>query len=342
MGAARSLAARVLVGAVLWTLGLLLVASALLAAVMEHGGHAALLIHGALGHTAAVVVLSLALLAAGAWQVRSGLASVARLRARLMDVRQGLASRVEGRYPSEVQPLVDDLNDLIDVRERMVRRAQARAGDLAHGLKTPLAILVQDVERAAIVGPDELANSVRQQTARMQRQIEYHLAQARTVASGGGSAVVTTVATAASALATTLARLHAGRDVAIDVLVPPTDAVRCEREDLDEMLGNLMDNACKWARSRVVVSSARAASELVIAVDDDGPGFDLSRQAVLARGVRLDESVPGSGLGLAIVREIADLYGGSLRLDRSPLGGVTARLALPSAPHDRAGTDAVR
>lgn len=333
MSAARSLAARVLIGAVLWTLGLLLVASAMLAAVMEHGGHAALLIHGALGRTAVVVAVSLALLAAGAWQVRRGLASVARLRARLMDVRQGRASRVDGRYPSEVQPLVDDLNDLLDVRERMVRRAQARAGDLAHGLKTPLAILVQDVERAAVVGPDELASSVRQQTTRMQRQIDYHLAQARAAASGGGSAAVTAVATAASALATTLARLHAGRDLAIDVHVPPTDAVRCEREDLDEMLGNLMDNACKWARSRVVVSSERDAGGLVVVVvDDDGPGFDQgSQQAVLARGVRLDESVPGSGLGLAIVREIADLYGGHLRLTRSSLGGVAAYLTLPGA-----------
>jgi signal transduction histidine kinase len=334
MGPVRSLAALVLVGAALWTFGLLLVVSALLAAVIEHRGDAASLVHGALGHTAVVVASSLGLLAAGAWLVRRGLASLARLHGRLMDVRRGLAARVDGRYPSEVQPLVDDLNALLDVRERMVRRAQARAGDLAHGLKTPLAVLALDVERAEALGHADLAHSLTVQTTRMQRQIDYHLAQSRSAAGAGAVAAATAVEPSAAALATTLARLHAGRDLSIDVHIPSHVAVRCEREDLDEMLGNLMDNACKWARTRVAVTSEPDAGGLVVVVvEDDGPGLDFaSHQAVLARGVRLDESVPGSGLGLAIVHDLAELHGGSLRLARSQMGGVAARLTLPSAP----------
>lgn len=327
----RSLTARVLVGAVLWTLGLLLVASAVLAAVIEHQGPAAWMIHGALAHTAIVVVLSLGLLAAGAWQVRRGLSEVTRLRPRLMDVRRGRSARVEGRYPSEVQPVVDDLNDLLDERERMVRRAQAKAGDLAHGLKTPLAILTQDVDRAASLGDAALAASLLQQTTRMRRHIDYHLAQARAVGASA-AASITPVEEAVSALATTLARLHAERALVIDVRVPADAAVRCEREGLDEMVGNLMDNACKWARGRVVASATLVATDVVLLVEDDGPGLGPAvDETVLGRGIRLDETVPGSGLGLAIVRDLAGLYGGHLRLARSPLGGVAAYLTLPRA-----------
>lgn len=331
-GGAWSLAARVLVGAVLWTFGLLLVVSAILAAVIEHRGHAAAVVHGALGHTAVVAGMAVVLLATGAWLVRRGLVSLARLHGRLIDVRRGLAVRVDGRYPSEVQPLVDDLNDLLDVRERMVRRAQAAAGDLAHGLKTPLAVLALDVEQVTALGHHDLARSLSEQTMRMQRQIDYQLARTRAAGGTGAVASVTAVDASARALATTLERLHASRNLRVEVRIPSDVKVRCEREDLDEMLGNLMDNACTWARVRVVVSSQRDGSRLVIVVEDDGPGLDeASQQTVVTRGVRLDETVPGSGLGLAIVRELAELYGGGLRLDRSALGGVAAHLTLPPA-----------
>jgi signal transduction histidine kinase len=164
----------------------------------------------------------------------------------------------------------------------------------------------------------------------MRRQVDYHLAQARAAASGATPGARCAVADSAEPLARTLHRLHAERGVAIQVNVAPDHVFRGQREDLDEMLGNLLDNACKWARSRVTIASAACDNSVVITVDDDGPGLDGSmREAVLHRGVRADEAAPGSGLGLAIVRDLAELYGGSIALDASPLGGLRARLQLP-------------
>ena len=328
-----SLRARVIVGAVLWTFGLLLVVSAIFAFTIDNQRAFAAIVHGALSHHAIVVTISLLLLAIGAWQVRLGLSSVGRLRTRLLAVHQGEATRVEGTYPAEVQPLVDDLNALLAHRERLVQRALAKAGDLAHGLKTPLAVLAQEAERAERAGHAELGSSLGEQVGRMRWQIDYHLAHARAAASGAGATGVRSpVQLVACALAQTLTRLHAERGVAIEVRTPPAHTVRCQREDLDEMLGNLMDNACKWARSSVTVSSAAAEATVDVIVDDDGPGLDSAMQShVLRRGVRLDEAVPGSGLGLAIVQDLAELYGGSLCLARSPQGGLSARLTLPAA-----------
>jgi signal transduction histidine kinase len=231
-----------------------------------------------------------------------------------------------------VQPLVDDLNALLEHREQAVRRAVAKAGDLAHGLKTPLAVLAREADRAHTLGQTELASSISQQVERMRRQIEYHLAHARAAASGAAPGARCTVKESADALARTLLRLHADRTLALEVRVSPSDAARVQREDLDEMLGNLLDNACMWARSRVVVDSLERDAEVTVTVDDDGPGLRAEmREAVLQRGVRADEKAPGFGLGLAIVRDLADLYGGSIALEDAPLGGLRARLTLPRA-----------
>ncbi len=162
--------------------------------------------------------------------------------------------------------------------------------------------------------------------------MDYHLAHARAAASGATPGARASVKESVEGLSRTLMRLHAGHGVAIDAQVAPEHSVRAQREDLDEMLGNLLDNGCKWAKSRVVVESATHESDIVITVDDDGPGLDPSmRDVVLQRGVRADEAAPGSGLGLAIVRDLAELYGGSISLSRSPADGVRARLQLPSA-----------
>jgi signal transduction histidine kinase len=259
------------------------------------------------------------------------LSPVNRLRERLAAVHQGHDRRVEGTYPAEVQPLVNDLNALLEHREQAVKRAVARAGDLAHGLKTPLAVLSQEAERAAANGQQELAQAVSQQVERMRRQVESHLAHARAAASGATPGARCQVAESAEGLARTMLRLHADGGLAIDVRVPAAHSVRCQREDLDEMLGNLLDNACKWGRSRVSIESAAGPQSMVITVDDDGPGLDPSmREVVLQRGVRADEAAPGSGFGLAIVRDLADLYGGSITLDCSPDGGLRAQLTLPA------------
>jgi signal transduction histidine kinase len=268
---------------------------------------------------------------AGVLFVRRAISPFRSLRASLAAVREGRSERIDGDYPTEVQPLVHDLNALLEDRERAVARALTTAGDLAHGLKTPLAVLAQEAEQAGAAGHHELAATLRQLVERMQRQVDYHLARARATASSGAApGVRCAVLPSVEGLVRTMRRLHAERQLAIDADVPPAHEIRGRREDLDEMLGNLLDNACKWARSRVAISSAIDDVRVVITVDDDGPGLAPAMRAqVLQRGVRADQQVRGSGLGLAIVSELVELYGGSIALDTSPLGGTRAVLRLP-------------
>ena len=327
-----SLRARVVLGALFWTMGLLIVASAVLVAAIErHGGFRDFLVVHDVFKQPLVLLLAAGAMAAGVYQVRLGLRGIAQLRARLGAVHGGAQRRIEGRYVPEVQPLVDDLNALLDHREQAVRRAVAKAGDLAHGLKTPLAVLTSEAARADAEGEHERAAAIAQQVERMRRQIDYHLAHARAAASGATPGARCAVGEAAEALARTLLRLHADRRLSIDVRVPPAAAARVQREDLDEMLGNLLDNACKWTRTRVVVESVRTGRDVQVTIDDDGPGLPPAlREAVMVRGVRADEHAPGSGLGLAIVQDLAAVYGGSVALEDSPLGGLRARLTLPA------------
>jgi signal transduction histidine kinase len=322
-----SFRSRLFIGAVLWTAGLVAFVHVIWSLIVwRFNFH--LIAHGTMISLAAI-----GFMIAGLAQVRRGLSPFDELRARLMAVRDGRERRLDGSYPSEVQPLVNDLNALLDDRERMVTGALAKAGDLAHGLKTPLAVLAQESSRAEAAGHTELAAEIGAQVERMSRQVEYHLAHARAAVSGATPGARCSVAESAEGLARTLLRLHADRGLTIDVEVSPDHSVKGRREDLDEMLGNLLDNACKWARSRVTISSSATDSTIVILVDDDGPGLNPSlRESVLRRGVRADESprVAGSGFGLAIVRDLADLYGGSIALTESPRGGVRARLELPA------------
>ena len=319
-----SLKSSLVLGAVLWTVGIVVVVHYVSITLVHRFprtmGHV---------HFALLGILMLGLLVAGLTQVRSGLPPLNRLRARLADLRGGRARRVDGGYPAEVQPLVDDLNALLDDRERRVARAQAGAADLAHGLKTPLAVLAQEAERAEAAGHRELAGVLGEQVERMRRQVESHLASARAAASGAAADERCAVADSAHGIVRALLRLHAERGVTIDVNAPADRVVRVARADLDEMLGNLLDNACKFARSRVTLEAAAAERRVVITVDDDGPGLSAERrEAVLRRGVRADQAAPGSGLGLAIVRDLAELYGGSITLGASPAGGLRARLEL--------------
>jgi signal transduction histidine kinase len=326
----RSLRSRLVLGAVLWTIGLFTVSGVFMTQVMFRHPQAPRVVHHAFAQIVPLSLLAVVCMVAGLAQVRRGLAPLSQLRERLSGVRDGRERHVDGDYPAEVQPLVNDLNALLDHREQAVRRAQAKAGDLAHGLKTPLAVLAQESERLGRAGHRELAAVIAQQVDRMRGQVEYHLAHARAAAAGATSATRCSVRDTVEGLIRTLARLHAGRGLSIAADIPEDHAVRGQREDLDEMLGNLLDNACKWAKSRVTVSSSKDAGWVVITVDDDGPGLDPSlHDKVLARGVRADEAAPGSGFGLAIVRELAELYGGRIVLDRAPAGGLRARLALP-------------
>lgn len=320
----KSLRARLLVGALLWTAALILVVHFASLGLVRHFPDTMPLVHVSL-----LAILATGLIGASLWLIRSGLAPLQQLRERLADVRRGRAKRLEGRYPSEVQPLADDLNALLEERERRVARAQAKAGDLAHGLKTPLALLAQEAARLRAAGHAEAALALEEQVARMRGQVDYHLAQARAAVSGASADARSDVRECAEALARAMRKLHGERALHVEVNVPEGLVVRVERPDLDEVLGNLLDNACRFAAGRVVVSARADADAIVVTVDDDGPGIPHARrEAMMQRGARADEAGPGSGLGLAIVRDVLEVYGGRVTLDAAPAGGLRATVTL--------------
>lgn len=279
-------------------------------------------------------LLFMALVAAAVLQVAFGLRPMAALRHALARVRSGQDKRLPRDFPHEIQPLIDDLNGLIDANAQMVQRARAQAGNLAHGLKTPLAVLTDEAYRLSARGDAEAAATIIQQCQRMQRQIDYQIARARAAASRSVPGVVAPVDKTVTAIVSAMKRLHADRALIIDIDIPAGCVAICDPMDLNEMLANLIDNACKWAAGRVGISAATDAATrmLTIAIDDDGPGLSPeSRDFVFQIGTRLDERVPGTGLGLPIVRDLAQLYGGNATLADSPLGGLRASLQLPAA-----------
>jgi len=325
----RSLRWRIVLGALFWTAGLLPISHLIFILVAYRKPGQVLTFRVGFHIT---LFLALLCLVAGFVEVRTGLLPFGQLRKRLSAVHDGLERRIDGSYPIEVQPLVNDLNSLLEQREKAVQRALAKAGDLAHGLKTPLAVLAQEADRAEAEGHHEVADTIHQQVERMRRQIDYHLARARAATSGETPGAHCAVLLSAEGLSRTLLRIYAARGLNIKVDVSPEHSIRGRREDLDEMLGNLLDNACKWAKSAVSVQSLQENDTIIIYVDDDGPGIPPEmRDTVLQRGVRADEAAPGSGLGLAIVRDLAEVYGGTIFLENSPRGGLRARLQLPAA-----------
>lgn len=321
----HSFRSRILLGTLLWTMGLIPLLHLLF-----------LLVHRQMRFISAVgigifVVFSSLCISAGIWQFRAAILPFGHLRRQLSGLRNGSNIRIEGTYPTEVQPLVNDLNSLLEHRERIVRRALAKAGDLAHGLKTPLAVLGQEADRADAAGQQETASTISLQVERMRRQIEYYLAQARAATPGNVPRARCSVLPSVEGLTRTLLRIYAKRGLAIVVDVRSEHFIRGQSEDLEEILGNLLDNACKWAKSSVKIQSVQEDGAIVITVDDDGCGLPSSmRDRVLQRGVRADETAPGSGLGLAIVRDLAELYEGAIVLEDSPMGGLRASLRLPS------------
>jgi signal transduction histidine kinase len=276
-------------------------------------------------------ILAVALVVAVTIQVRVGLKPLQRLRAGVAAVREGRIKRLEGPFPTETQPLVEDLNALLERNEEIVARGRVHAGNLAHGLKTPLSVLANEVDRLAADGAPQLATSMRGQIATMQRQIDYQLARARAAASVDVPGARVPVARSVAAVQRTLARLYLGRSLQFMIDIPADHVFQGEQNDLEEMLGNLMDNACKWARRRVAVTSRRDDGRLTITINDDGPGLSPEQlHSTLTPGARFDETVPGTGLGLAIVRDLANLYSGSIALGSGSLGGLRAELTLPA------------
>ena len=286
------------------------------------------------------VLLGLLAVAAVA-QVAVGLAPLRALQRALSAVHDGRSQRLEGSFPSEVQPLIDDFNTVLERNAEVVARARTQAGNLAHAIKTPLAAIAQAAAAAAVhQRPDAaatLAPLVQEQVSIARRHIDWHLARSRVAAAQGLPGARTAVAPVIDGLIRVMERVHAERGVRLSFDPPdPGLAFAGEAQDLQEILGNVLDNACKWSRKAVHVCASASIEagtpRLRIVVEDDGPGIAPERRAsVMARGVRLDESMPGSGLGLAIVNELVDLYGGRLILASAAAGGLRVELILPAA-----------
>jgi signal transduction histidine kinase len=277
--------------------------------------------------------LIVVLLLTTVFQVRFGLAPLKRISEGLAAIRTGSAERLEGRFPVEIAPLARETNALIEANREIVERARTHVGNLAHALKTPLSVMVN--EATGRPEEDALARKVLEQADIMRDQVARHLERARLAARMTVVGTLTDVAPVVLALARTMEKIYHARGIAIDVDAPAPVKFQGEQPDLEEMIGNLVDNACKWAQSRVSleVIPEQAGKQMVrIVVDDDGPGLTATqREQVTTRGRRLDETKPGSGLGLSIVVELAGLYGGSVTLGSAPIGGLRVELVLPAA-----------
>ena len=288
---------------------------------------------------ASLAVLLLLLGLAAVAQVWVGLSPLRALQRAVVALEQGHMARLQGQFPAEVQPLVDDFNRTLQRQEEGLARARTQAGNLAHALKTPLAVLRHAADNAQHAAPNAadaalhtLGQQIHEQVDKAQQHIDWHLRRARSAAHAVATqrpacALLPTL----SGLQRVMEKVHAQRQLHITLACDaPDPQVSVEQEDLHELLGNLVDNACKWARSRVHIQVDSGGN---VAVEDDGPGVPEAQRAhMLKRGERLDETTPGSGLGLAIVAELAGLYGAELVLDESPLGGLRARLVWPNGP----------
>jgi signal transduction histidine kinase len=277
-------------------------------------------------------ILAIALAVSALFQVRFGLIPLRRLSRSLGEVRTGLKDHVEGDFPAEVAPLAQELNQVLDVNREVVARARGQVGNLAHALKTPLSVLLNEAGNEG----SALAGKVREQSAIMRDQVQFYLDRARAVARAVTIGNLTEIDPVLAALLRTFEKIYAERDITFTKTVETERRFRGEKQDLEEMIGNLVDNAGKWARSHVHVrlenaDPGEAPGMVRILVDDDGPGLaEEQRLDVTKRGRRLDETKPGSGLGLSIVVDLAALYGGTFTLHDAPDGGLRAKLLLPA------------
>jgi signal transduction histidine kinase len=287
----------------------------------------------------ALFLAGLGLVIVTLFQVRFGLLPLQKIERGLTDIRSGEATKLEGELPVEIEPLQVELNALIESNQEIVDRARTQVGNLAHALKTPLAVITNEARDSKA----PLAGKVSEQAELMRDQISHYLDRARMAARVGAIGRSTNVSEVAEPLVRVLHRIHEDRGIQIDTDCDAGLRFQGEKQDLEEMLGNLLDNACKWAKTTVYLrvrtltdemalgQGRKPARMLVIQVEDDGPGLTSEqRQEIGKRGVRLDESKPGSGLGLSIVTDLVQMYRGALSLDRSDKGGLRVELTLPA------------
>ena len=276
-----------------------------------------------------LLIVAMSVLAGGIllamWlQVRFGLAPLREISAHLGAIREGRRDKLDEDYPTEVQPLTSEINKLLDHNREIVSRAQTHVGNLAHALKTPIAVLMNEAK-----GSSQLADVVRRQAEAMSSNVQHYLKRAQAAARAEVLGARCDIAPVFSDLSRLLTRLYKDKGVVISTDVADGAVFRGERQDLEEIMGNLMENACKWARSKVRASAVVTEGQLVIAVEDDGPGLTPEeRKVALKRGGRLDEMTPGTGLGLSIVAELVEMHSGQFALKDSPEGGLRAEMTF--------------
>jgi signal transduction histidine kinase len=278
-------------------------------------------------------LLGVGLLGAIFFQVRYAMKPMAELQQKLTDIRAGKIEMLSGNFPTEMQPVADEMNLLIQSNFEIIDRARMQVGNLAHALKTPISVLTNEARES----PGGLAEKVREQVGVMRDQVNLYLDRARRAARAQTIGAATDIDPVLQSLARTLQRINKDKGIVIAVTCPPGLKFRGERQDLEEIVGNLMDNACKWckgkveARARLLTQAGEdGRPRVLIEVDDDGPGVPPEKRSIaLKRGQRLDEAKPGSGLGLNIVTETAGMYGGKVELDQADLGGLRVKLTLP-------------
>ncbi|MEE8371938.1 MAG: sensor histidine kinase [Sphingomonadales bacterium] len=281
----------------------------------------------------ALTALGAGLLLAMVLQVTFGLYPLNRLRSGLHDIRSGKTRRLDPDVPPEIEPLVKEVNAVLDYNDRLVERARTHVGNLAHAVKTPLSVIINELDK---VEASDLSRLLVKQTDIIRHQVEHHLIRARAMARGAVPGVRTRIEPAVRDIVRSLNRIVKEKEIAFEVDVPEDLTALIERQDMDELLGNLLENATKWCRSKIRVSGTHLGMRdgqpfLCIDIEDDGPGVKKQElETLFERGTRLDESKPGTGLGLAIVRDITEMCGGSINLARAGLGGLRVSLTLPA------------
>ncbi len=275
-----------------------------------------------------LALLALALMGATWIHVRMGLSPLDHVRRGVLAIRSGDMQRLADEYPDEVMPLVDEINELLLARDDAVERARAWTADLAHGLKTPLTVLGADAQQLRKTGHSDMADNLDQLAQSMRQRVDRELIRARLRTAGALVPRHADMVAVVNGVIATLVRTPLGSRLVWHVELPEALEVGMARDDLTELLGNLMDNASKWARDQVRISVVQDDAVRIV-IEDDGSGVPDSELAHLGqRGVRLDEQTAGSGLGLAIARDILDAYDGQLSFSRSRLGGLAVSVVV--------------
>ncbi len=279
-----------------------------------------------------LMILAVCLLAILGMQLTIGLKPLDQLKKALIDLKMGKSSKIEGGYPSEFDPLVTNFNLVLEQNQQIVDRARAQAGNLAHAVKTPITV-IQNAARSEKLTSSEFKDLVLSQTKTALDQVEWNLAKARTNALSQLTTSKVPVLEVIHSIVRVMNKLNEDKDLSIFVNSNSDDIFfNGDRQDLQEIVGNLIDNACKWARSEVRVDVSADDQEIIISIEDDGVGLNPSKyEMAIKRGVKLDEITPGSGLGLSIVNDLVLLYGGSIGFDKSKLGGLAVLVHLQIA-----------